>query len=117
LEQGPYARDIVLASLRWRQPIPPVIENAPELWFGLGIFRDAFWDLDNERPSNYGRFPRRIPRSAIRGWIEEKGITDPELIERLYFHVRRMDGVFIEHVAETVRAQEAENNGANNPPG
>lgn len=97
-----------MLALAMRQPIPELFVRAPELQYGLGIFLQAFHDVLSERPPNYGEL-LPLPRSKVREWIQEKGITDPELIERLYSHVRSLDLVYRQFVAKQAKQAEPEN--------
>ena len=103
LTQGPYAADVIAACLMTRRAIPEPFEKAPELLPGLDFYMDAFNDLINERsPVRYGKqaeIMSPIERRSIREWLDEHSITDTDLRDRTYNHVRTLDKVFRDHVA------------------
>lgn len=77
-----------------RRPLPKRIQDAPELQLGLELYWDAFWDLSTCRTSGFGAGP--IPWLAVR----EYALTfefDEEQMNDLFYLVRRMDNVYLEH--------------------
>ena len=74
--------------------IPDSLLDEPELFPGLKLYYDAFWELCSDRPmgmSGYGP----IPYSSIRRYCVEWDMND-ELSSNMKRLIRRMDGEFLE---------------------
>ena len=80
--------------MREGMPLPQSIQNAPELWFGLELYLNAFFDLNTERSSGMGVGP--IPWSAIDRYAERHGFDDEQRTD-LQYHIRALDATYIEH--------------------
>jgi len=94
LEQEPVERRIIEQCLREHLPFPQAIQNAPELWIGLGLYFGAFQDLDGDRPS--GWTVRPIPLAAILNYCQAYNIVDEQREDLIYF-LRAMDKAYIKH--------------------
>lgn len=80
-----------------RQPLPDRIANAPELYEGLQLYLQAFFDLDSER--SHGMGITMIPWQSINYYAMAYEFTDDQKEDLMYF-IRKMD------VAHTKRLQE-----------
>jgi hypothetical protein len=94
MEQGPKEQEIIRACFAMRMPLPDRIRNAPQLWFGLELYLDAFYELNTDRPSGWGVMP--IPWSVIKDYALAHDFDDDQT-ERLFVHVRALDSVFREY--------------------
>lgn len=96
-EMGESEQIIIRQCLRFGDPIPEKIKNAPELQKGLEIYLQAFFDLDSERSGGMGL--TRIPWSSIRdyGLFYE---FDSDQIEDLFYHVRKMDDANLKRLSK-----------------
>lgn len=70
------------------QPLPDFIANAPELKKGLGLYLQAFFDLDTERSHAHGI--TMIPWSRIKEYAEFNNFSD-EQADDLFYLIRQMD--------------------------
>jgi hypothetical protein len=77
-------------SRRFREPLPERIKNKPELFFGLALFYNAWYDLDSERDR-----PKRITRGMCFSYAVDYDL-DEEQSEDLWYHISRMDIEFLE---------------------
>jgi hypothetical protein len=85
---GPIERNIAKQSLRSGAKLPDRIANAPELFFGLQLYLDAFFDLDSERSHGMGLTP--ISWSSIKSYAVAYEF-DEDQTESLLFLIRAMD--------------------------
>lgn len=74
-------------------PLPKRIQNAPELYFGLELYYQAFWDLCSCRNSAFGI--GEIPWTSIQNYGISLGFSEDQLYNLHYF-IPVMDKVFIE---------------------
>lgn len=74
----------------------PKTAKRPELCPGLDIYLDAFFILSNDRKVE-GEYIGTIPRTSIRDYALDYGF-DFEQTEALYFHIARLDSIFISYV-------------------
>lgn len=79
---------MVASAKNNRNPLPKVILEAPQLFSGLEIYFQAFFDLDTERSHGMGLTP--IPWSAILRYARYQEL-DEEQTEDLLHYVRAMD--------------------------
>lgn len=79
------------------QPLPDRIANAPELFEGLQLYLQAFFDLDSER--SHGMGIMMIPWQSIRHYALAYEFSDDQSEDLMYF-IRKMD------VAHTKRLKE-----------
>lgn len=79
---------MVETAIRNRLPLPNPILNAPQLFQGLEVYLQAFFDLDSERSHSMGLTP--IPWSSIVRYAEYQQL-DSEQTEDLLYYVRAMD--------------------------
>lgn len=70
------------------QPLPDRIANAPELYSGLEIYLQAFFDLDSER--SHGMGIQLIPWSAIKHYALMYEFSEDQSEDLMYF-IRKMD--------------------------
>lgn len=70
------------------QPLPDKIANAPELYQGLQLFLQAFFDLDSER--SHGMGITMIPWSAIHFYGNANEFSEEQKEDLVYF-IRKMD--------------------------
>jgi hypothetical protein len=95
LEQGPTEKNIIEQCIRYRQPLPDKIANAPRLLLGLEMFYVAFADLTTCRyPGD--KIDGRISWKAITDWCDAFGIVG-EQREDVYHHIFKMDEVYLDH--------------------
>jgi hypothetical protein len=79
--------------LRERLPLPPRIENAPQLFDGLELYWWAYQDLSTCRPAGFGgAYP--IPWTAIIDYARHYDFDEAQT-EALVSHVRTMDEAFM----------------------
>lgn len=66
-------------------PPPDVIQDAPELLLGLGLYYEAFFDLSGDRGLN-----DRIPWSVMKQYADWLGL-EGEGFERFVYLLKQMD--------------------------
>lgn len=82
------------------QPLPDRIANAPELYSGLELYLQAFFDLDTERSHSMG--VTMIPVSAIKEYAIAYEF-DNEQSEDLMYLIRKMDVAHTTKIAEKLK--------------
>lgn len=92
LEQAPVEQQIIKQCFRDGAPLPKRIANAPQLQLGLGLYHEAFWELDSCRPVGWGVGP--IPWSAMHDYAQAFEFDDVQM-EALFYYVRVMDQVYL----------------------
>lgn len=93
-------------------PLPPKIENAPELFVGLSLFFGAFIDLSTCRfKSDSGDGP--IPWVAINTYCEHHCI-EGEQREDLEYFIRRMDAEYLKLYARRIKSKFRQGKGGKN---
>ncbi len=85
---------ILADCARTHRAYPRAIENAPELWPGLGLFLTAFMDLTSDRQA--GMSLGRIPWSVVDRYCTRHDIVDDQC-DDMHHHIRAMDEVFLKH--------------------
>ncbi len=90
--------------MRERTPLPPSIQNAPELGLGLELYYGAFCDLDSCRSFGWGTGP--IPWTAVRQWADTYDIYGEQFDDLVYF-IRAMDAAYLGYC----KAKEKSGNG------
>lgn len=75
-------------------PIPKVIREAPQLYFGLGLYLRAFYDLENSRAVS--TFEGYIPWVTIQQYCMLNGF-DADQTEDTHFYINRMDSAYLKH--------------------
>lgn len=80
--------------MREHLPLPPKIQNAPELLLGQVFYFGAFLELNTDRYVGMELGP--IPWSSIMEYADRLGLDDEER-EDLFHHVRALDDVLMEH--------------------
>ena len=76
-----------------KKPIPERILNSPELYFGMDLYYDAFWDVATCRPIGLGA--GYIPYSEIWDYAAKHGYDD-EQRDILLYCVRQMDNAYLD---------------------
>lgn len=104
IEIGPIEQQLVKQAVREGKPIPERIQNAPELQTGLGLYLEAFLDLDSERSNAFG--PGRIPLSKIFEYAACYQF-DTEQTEDLVYLIREIDKA---HVAKLISKNKTASN-------
>lgn len=74
---------------RFKEELPERIKNKPNLYFGLALFLNAWFDLDSERER-----PKRITRGMCFSYAEDYDL-DYEQSEDLWYHIAQMDIEFL----------------------
>jgi len=93
----PVEQNIVKQAIRFGEPIPERIANAPELKLGLELYLFAFFDLDAERTHAFS--PTPIPWSSIKSYAEFYEFSF-EQTEELFFYIREMDNAHLKKIAK-----------------
>jgi hypothetical protein len=96
LEQGPHERAIARQSYQSGQPLPSKIANAPQLFLGLALYIEAFFDLDSERSHGMGLTP--IPWTSIASYAIAHEL-DEEQTHSLFYHIKRLDTEHLKYLA------------------
>lgn len=97
MEQGKTAKSIIDQADRTGMELPEKLQNAPEVELGLGIFYDAFWDLDTCR---FELGP--IPWTAIFTYCEQYEIYG-EQREDMFFYVMEMDKAYLDFKSKQIK--------------
>jgi hypothetical protein len=79
------------------QPMPERIANAPELQLGLGLYLQAFFDLDSER--SHGMSLTRIPWSSVKDYAIAFEFNEQQT-EDLFYYIKRLDGANLQYLAD-----------------
>lgn len=93
---GKHEQSIARQAMRFGQPIPDRIANAPELRIGLQLFLQAFFDLDSERTHVFS--PSPIPWTSIKAYCEANELDEEETDDMFYF-VKAMDEAHLKRLA------------------
>jgi hypothetical protein len=96
LEQGPTEENLIKQARAMNAPLPNKILNAPSLERDLILFYEAFWDLHSCRQIGSAEGP--IPWTAIYMYCEQYEMYG-EQREEVFYHVKKLDGVYLDHVA------------------
>jgi len=102
LEMGKHERSIARQAMRFGQPIPDRIANAPELRIGLQLFLQGFFDLDSERTHVNG--PAPIPWTSIKAYCVANEL-DEEQTDDMFYFVKAMDGRHLERLAAKLKTK------------
>lgn len=94
MEQGPTELTIIKQALRTGMPLPKAIENAPELWPGLELYLNAWFELDTTRSIGMNVGP--IPWNAIESYCLVCEL-DVEQKAKMHKLVRALDRVYLDH--------------------
>jgi len=94
-EHGPVDKKLLLQfakqfSKSQKIAMPKRLEPGPELYPGLDLFYDAFWDLTTERPAETAP----IPWSRIQQWAVATRLSGDQRA-LLHGHIRAMDLAFL----------------------
>lgn len=92
---GKDEQQIIAQAMRMGRPIPDRIRNAPELFMGLDLYLDAFFDLDSERSHGLGLTP--IPWTSIKQYAEAWEF-DEEQTHDLFFFIKKMDQAHLDRL-------------------
>lgn len=79
--------------MQTKRPYPKSIRNAPELEMGLGLYMQAFLDLDSSRLS--GMSMGRIPWLTIYDYCDRIGVIGDQRIDLIYC-VQSLDDWYVE---------------------
>lgn len=93
LTLGPSEKQLAQQAYRSGEPIPDRILNAPQLLSGLGMYYDAFFDLDTTRSHNFGF--ERISWQSVKDYAEAYEYNEHQLAFVLYV-IPRMDNALRE---------------------
>lgn len=77
------------------QPIPDFIKNKPELYSGLEVYLQAYFDLDSERTHAYG--PAGIPTTSMLLYASAFNFDEEQTDDLVYF-IRTMDAENLKRV-------------------
>ena len=91
LEQGPTEQQILQQAYRSRMDLPESIKNAPQLWLGLGLYLQAWLDLNTCRSAGMSEGP--IPWLAVHTYCTEFDLSDDQR-EAMHHHIRVMDQIY-----------------------
>ncbi len=83
---------IIKQSMRGGMPLPDRIANAPQLWFGLELYYEAFWELSTCRTSGWSVGP--IPWLAISEYARVFQFSDRQS-DNLFKYVRELDQAYL----------------------
>lgn len=103
LEQGQTAEQIILECENRGIELPQKLQNAPELWLGLGIYWEAFLRLSSGRQaSGFGVGPI--------SWIQIEEYCDRQRVsndQRLIFHhhISCLDRAYLDFKAREAKAK------------
>jgi len=95
LVQGPVEQTIIHSCVKSGMAFPDAIANAPDLRVGLGLFWEAFWELDSCRSLGMGIGP--IPWLAVNEYCTVLQIVGDQRFD-MYYHIRELDKAYIEHI-------------------
>lgn len=101
LTLGPSEKQLAQQAYRSGEPIPDRIQNAPQLFSGLGLYYDAFFDLDTTR--NHQMQFSRISWLSIREYGEAHDFNAQQLAFLLYC-IPRMDQALREFLDKKLKA-------------
>lgn len=93
--QGPVEERIIRECLREKRDFPKAIANAPSLSVGLGLYYEAFSELETCR----GDWGGPIPWTAIDAYCRRMEITGDQF-SNMVAHIRAMDRAISEWRAE-----------------
>lgn len=79
--------------MRYGQPLPDRIREAPELHLGLNLFYTGFLDLTSERQLGLGLGP--IPTIAILEYCHMRGIKGEQAEDFLWL-IKRLDKKYLD---------------------
>lgn len=94
LKQGKTEQKILEMAAKQGMPIPPSIENAPELLPGLEIYYHAFLNLTTDR--TFGMAEGPIPWSAMDRYARRHGIEGFDF-DRFVVIMRIMDTAYSDY--------------------
>jgi hypothetical protein len=97
LEIGSVEQNIIKQAIRFGQPIPERIANAPKLRQGLQLYMQAFFELDTER--SIGMAVGRIPWTSIIDYAKAYEFSEEQTADFVYF-IRAMDNAHLKHLDE-----------------
>lgn len=104
LKYGKTEEAQIEAALMLGREIPQHIANAPELFLGLELYYDAFWDLSSSRPSGFG--PGQIPYREIWEYATLRGFSEEQRDDLLFF-IPRMDEEFLKYHQSRLENEQA----------
>jgi len=90
-------QNILKQAKRFNKPIPERMQNKSDLFIGLELYYNAFFELDTERNHTMGLV--KIPRSKIVEYAKEYDFTY-EQKEDLIFYITRMDKAHMKRLSD-----------------
>ena len=97
LKHGKTADQIEEQAEANNMPLPPHLENKPELGLGLGFYWEAFWSISSCRPQGVGP----IEWTAIDSYARRYKIVGYEF-ERLVAIINKLDEAFMNYSSQKV---------------
>lgn len=97
LDLGPIEQNIAKQAMRFGEPLPERIANAPELINGLQVYLQAFLDLDAER--NHALSLSPIPWASINEYSKAYEFDEEQTEDLLYF-IRKMDNEHLKRLSK-----------------
>ena len=82
-------------------PVPAALANKPEVEDGLDWYLAAFWDLTHDRQMGAMGGAGGIPWTAIDRYADRHEIDDFDQFKTV---IKALDGVYLEHVGEKMKA-------------
>ncbi len=77
--------------------LPAAIREVPDLWMGLGLYYQAFWDLDSCR--TYGMSEGPIGWLSVDAYATARGFDEEQRAD-LHHHIAAMDRVYLKHQSD-----------------
>jgi hypothetical protein len=93
MEQGAHEAKIVEQAQKLKMPLPPTMQNKPELLAGLEFYWRAFWELSTDRDIGMAEGP--IPWTAMNQYAARYDVQGDEF-DRFVLLIKAMDSVYIE---------------------
>lgn len=90
-------RKIIRQCAREGSPLPKFIKEQPDLTLGLGLFYEAYWDLDSDRGGS-GFGVGRIRWSAIADYTRAHGFEE-EQADALFYLIKVLDSAYLKYHA------------------
>lgn len=100
LEMAPTEQHIAKQAYSAGLPMPDRIANAPQLELGLGLYLQAFFDLDTDR--SHGMGLTRIPWTSIKGYALAFNFNSRQT-EDLFYYIRKLDEANLQYLDEKMK--------------
>lgn len=102
VELGPIELLMAKQAAQANRPLDGKIANPPELQIGLGLYLQAFFDLDSER--SHSMAVTRIPGSVIRLYAREFDFDDDQT-DLLDYYISQMDDAHCKRLREKSKSE------------